>query len=126
MSWFADVAHLLDVKRWCLILLLPACFQSSSGRDDASASVDASSDVSSDAPSDVSSDVAVLMDAPMFDAVDADVFGLLTPEQAECLGLTEASCATCHLLGDDWVLRPPGASPPDVIPPPPEDCGPLP
>jgi hypothetical protein len=32
----------------------------------------------------------------------------ITEEQAECLGLTDPACASCHIVPgtDEWVLRP--------------------
>jgi hypothetical protein len=47
------------------------------------------------------------------------------PELADCLGLTHASCAGCHLRDGVWYVRPVGVPPPPAgLPPPPwEECG---
>ena len=43
----------------------------------------------------------------------------LTPEQADCFGLTDPGCAGCHVApgSDQWVLRPgfAPAPPPDLV-----------
>ncbi len=63
------------------------------------------------------------------DARDGGVLGdgLLTPEQAECLGLTAAGCASCHQRAGMWFLRPYGVGGPPAIPTPPArslaECG---
>ncbi|MBX3246984.1 MAG: hypothetical protein KF901_07370 [Myxococcales bacterium] len=71
------------------------------------------------------------LDAGRFDDVPGpgpvilDEWVPLTPEQAECFGLTEPTCATCHLVPgtDQWVLRPTFAgAPPDGMIVTPRDC----
>lgn len=51
------------------------------------------------------SDVAVLSDSAL--CVPRPIGNVLTPEQAECIGLV-GTCLTCHRQGDDSiVLHPP-------------------
>lgn len=47
------------------------------------------------------------------------------PALADCLGLTDPTCAGCHLRDGVWYVRPVGVPPPPPsLPPPPwEECG---
>jgi hypothetical protein len=65
-------------------------------------------------------------DAGEFDAgAPIDEWGPLSPDLADCLGLTEPACAGCHLRAGVWYLRPRGVPPPppDTPVPPWEECG---
>lgn len=138
------------IERSALLLgiaMVTACAQhhpSESGSDaappDSSTTADASPDGLITADTGVTTtDGATRPDAPSVDSgqaiPDAQPDTMVDPrmgrrpvtqDQAECLGLTQPACASCHQIGGKFFLEPVGGPPPppDIpVTPSPMDCG---